>query len=172
MSDRIVLMRGGRIVQQGGARGPLRPAAEPLRRALLQPSERAGGDGARPAAPSPASATFEADGHARGRRPSWWRSARRACCLAAGRETGERARRAASCRGIFSARSSFSTWRWRARRPISWPRRAPATGSCPGAEVRGQLRSARRARLPGGRLSARLMAFGAICDSPRRRAGK
>ena len=36
MADRIVLMRGGRIVQQGGARGALRPAAEPVRRALLQ----------------------------------------------------------------------------------------------------------------------------------------
>ena len=67
ISDRIVLMRRGRIVQQGSAQDLYDRPAEPVRRTLLQPSERAGGDDACPAAPSPVSATFEAAGQ-RGRR--------------------------------------------------------------------------------------------------------
>ena len=149
-------MRGGRIVQQGVARGALRSAAEPVRRTLLQPSERARrGLSIRPRH-HPDRHEFEAATASGGPavivaiRPQGGYACSRpepANSGLAGRIVSRHfPRRDRAFRRGGGGRGVLSPGKGARRRRV-----------CSGRGGQGEFRSARRAGLPGGRRALRLM---------------
>ena len=161
MSDRIVLMRGGRIVQEGTAEELYdRPQSLFVARFFSALNEFGGTVSSgravtRVGAISPVKGTREGAAVIVAVRPQGVRAAPPA-------DRRERDGPAASSHGTSSARSSCSMWRLRGWTPIFSPRRAPATDfsrarTCGSASIRATCWSLRRRARPDDR-RARLLA--------------